>query len=146
MNEWITDLFSHEGEKAVLAIPVTVAFKHAGDLVMGKGHQKKAAEWYPNLPVKLGRWFREHSREVYFASMENVLAFPIKLRTKEIASHKFVEYSFNKIKTHLEHGLYNISVYIPVNDPIYDEVDALSIARETFKDFHNVTIVRDIQL
>ena len=146
MNEVIGDLFSYEDEGAVLVIPVTVAFRHGGDLAMHKGYQKKAAKWYPGLPSKLGRWHREHSREPYFASMENVLTFPIKMSTKEITNDTFVKLSLKKLKTHLENGLFNNTIFIPTNDPMYEDVDVLSMVREMFADFKNVVIVREIQL
>ena len=146
MKEYIGDLFDYEDEGAILVIPITIAFKHCGDLIMNKGYQRKAAKWYPGLPSKLGRWHREHSREPYFASMENILSFPIKMSTKELANATFIELSLKKLKTHLENGLFNNTVFIPTNDPVYEDVDVLSMVREMFINFKNVVIVREIQL
>jgi len=147
MKEQVNDLFVFEGEDSMLVIPVVIAFKHNGNLMMSKGYSKKASQWYPALPKELGWWHRKYSSEPLISYKHNVISFPIKLTNKEMVTEKFLESSFMKLRSVIQAVLYGFpNIYVPLHDPLYESVDALKIGREILHDLTNVIIVREIQL
>lgn len=143
MIEQVGNLFDYEDENNVLIFPVCVAFKRTGALLMDKGNAKKAAEYYPDLPNLLGGWYKAYSREIYHSfHQHNILAFPVKLKTKELTNKVFVEIVLKRLALYLETSLINgKTYYFPARDPLYEDVDVLAMARDHFCHLKNVIIL-----
>ena len=148
MKEVINNLFDNEDEDNILIIPVTIAYKHGGDLIMNKGISRKAAKYYPSLAGRLGQWHKRYSREPCFDTRTNTVSFPVKLSSAEITNEVFVSLSIKKIFTLVSQQLVGKRYFIPAYDPLYEEIDVCGLIRQASTEdpyTANVILVRDIQ-
>lgn len=146
-KEVINDLFNFEDEDNVLIIPVTIAFRHGGGLIMDKGIAKQALEYYPTLSGLYGAWHKQYSREPLYDTKTNTISFPIKLSTKEMVSETFMELSLQKLLTVISNQLVGKRYYIPAFDAQYQDVDVYGIikkALDTYPYTAEIIIVRDV--
>lgn len=77
--------------------------KANGELVMGAGIAKQAAQRYPNLPEILGLWVKNLGNHPFFFETIQIISFPTKHHWRDKSDIKLIKESALNIVDRMEH-------------------------------------------
>jgi len=100
MKEARGNLWDYTADATVITTNGSV--RKDGNAVMGRGCALEAAQRYPDIPVRLGRWLKQFGNHAYVVKYDadegvRVVTFPVKHRWNERADLDLIERSVTQL-------------------------------------------------